>query len=521
MIRFLLNREEVALEKSRADLTILEYLRDHRQKRGTKEGCASGDCGACTVVVAAVENDSLAYRAVNSCIMFVGALHGKQLITVEDLAGTGERADERTGECDGKLHPVQQAMVEQHGSQCGFCTPGFIMSMFALYKNQPAASRQTIEEYLGGNLCRCTGYRPIVDAALQATRNVTADKFSEQAGECVKRLKAIGKTKSRAHRFHLPNSTRQLAELLRQYPGARLLAGGTDLALEVTQQLKPLDDIIFLGNVAELRKINTGGHYIKNDETGDEAGTKTDDKTDDKTGDSAAALEIGAAVPLTECARLICAEYPDLAELLHRFGSAQVRNQATLGGNIANASPVADLPPALLALDASLVLQKGDHIRRLPIEDYFIGYKQTALAEGEFIRSVVLPRAKPDSRSQCRKIRAYKISKRIDDDISAVCAVFNITLEGERVAAIRTGFGGMAAIPKRALRCEQALLGHPLDQHALKRAGQALAEDFQPISDVRAGASYRMAVSQNLLQRLSIELLQPKIQTRVGAHASL
>ncbi len=486
MIHFLLNREEIALAESRADLTVLDYLRDHRQKCGTKEGCASGDCGACTVVVASVENDALAYRSVNACIAFAGSLHGKQLITVEDLAGGGE------------LHPVQRAMVEQHGSQCGFCTPGFVMSLFALYKNQPlgsrkTVSRQTIEEYLGGNLCRCTGYRPIMDAALQATRNIKADAFSGHAAECVKRLKAIAKKKPGARRFHLPGSARQLAELLQQHPNARLLAGGTDLALEVTQQLNALDDIIFLGNVAELRRVRS---------------TKT-------------RHEIGAAVPLSECGGLLCAEYPDLAELLRRFGSTQVRNQATLGGNVANASPIADLPPVLIALGARVVLQRGEQLRSVDIENYFTGYKKTVLAkddgdgEVEFIRSIQLPRAKPGG---C--LKAYKVSKRMDDDISAVCAVFSVTLKGNVIKAVRTGFGGMAATPRRALHCEQALRGQALDERTLESAQRALAEDFQPISDVRAGASYRMTVAQNLLRRLSIELLEPKVPTRVGTHAA-
>ena len=492
MIRFLLNREEVAIGESRGDVTVLDYLRDLRQKCGTKEGCASGDCGACTVVVATVENDSLAYRAINSCITFVGALHGKQLITVEDLAA------------DKKLHPVQQAMVEQHGSQCGFCTPGFVMSMFALYKNQPVASRkkvsrQTIEEYLGGNLCRCTGYRPIMDAALQATRNVKADQFSQHESECIKKLQAIAKDKPGMPCFHLPDSAPQLAELLQQYPHAQLLAGGTDLALEVTQQLKPIDNIIFLDRVAELRRIHrTDTHH-----------------------------EIGAAVPLSQCGDLLCDEYPDLGELLRRFGSAQIRNQATLGGNIANASPIADLPPVLIALDAEVVLQKGERQRSVAIENYFLDYKKTALAGGEFIRAIRLPVAKSGG---C--LKAYKVSKRIDDDISALCAVFFVARKGNLIETIRTGFGGMAAIPKRALRCEQALLGQPLDHHTLAKAQQALREDFQPISDVRASAAYRMTVAQNLLQRLFIELgiespvespvesHPPKIPTRVGACAA-
>ncbi|MGR3914618.1 MAG: FAD binding domain-containing protein [Gammaproteobacteria bacterium] len=534
MTRFLLNREEITLGDSRADETVLDYLRERRRKCGSKEGCASGDCGACTVVVAEADGDALRYRAINSCIAFVGALHGMRLITVEDLA-------------DGDaLHPVQRAMVEQHASQCGFCTPGFVMSLFALYKNQPAAcdektsrrgvsqpgvsqpgvSRHTIEEALGGNLCRCTGYRPIIDAARQALGGVRADQFSREEIQIAKRLRAIAKTRPHASplhppkfhppKFHLPKSAREAAELLQRHPAARLLAGGTDLALEVTQQLKSLDDIIYLGRVAELRRVRVvadGG--IDTRAGAAHASKAAAKKLAQKTAAKHAHYEIGAALPLSECGAILSAEYPDLAELLRRFGSLQVRNQATLGGNIANASPIADLPPVLIALGAGLVLQRGERLRRVEVETFFRGYKKTALAKGEFIRSVLVPRATKRGR-----LFAYKISKRMDDDISAVCAVFWVEVDGARIAAARIAFGGMAATPKRALQCERALLGREFDEAALRAAAQALREDFTPISDARASASYRMTVSQNMLRRLRIELLAPETAARINSYAA-
>ncbi|MDA7970290.1 MAG: FAD binding domain-containing protein [Gammaproteobacteria bacterium] len=513
MIRFLLNKEEVSLGDSRADETVLDYLRERRRKCGSKEGCASGDCGACTVVVAAPgeKSGALQYRAINSCIAFVGALHGRQLITVEDL------------EDDGALHPVQRAMVEQHGSQCGFCTPGFVMSMFALYKNRQArrargvVPRREIEEALGGNLCRCTGYRPIIDAARQALFEMRDDQFNRGEAECARRLRKIAAEKPRAPHFHLPQSAREVAELLEKNPSARLLAGGTDLALETTQQLKALDEIICLRRAAELRRVRVCNRKDAVSEKNDGeksaatmSATMSMKKARDKTGTH---WEIGAAAPLGECGELLAGEYPDLAELLRRFGSAQVRNQATLGGNIANASPIADLPPALIALGAEVVLQRGAKLHRLEVEKFFLDYKKTALQKGEFIRSVLLPRA-----SQRARLFAYKVSKRIDDDISAVCAVFYVETDGAKISGARAAFGGMAAVPKRAMKCERALRGRAFDERMLENAARALAEDFTPISDARASAEYRTRVAQNLLRRLQIELFEPETAARVDAY---
>jgi xanthine dehydrogenase small subunit len=479
MIQFLLNNEVVRIEDGRADLTVLEYLRERRQLCGTKEGCASGDCGACTVVLGIPGNGKMDYINCNSCILFLGSMHGKQLITVEHL---------KTEEF---LHPAQQTMVDHHGSQCGFCTPGFVMSLFALYKNSsPGQSvidrKKATEEFMGGNLCRCTGYKPIIEAAIESTREPCPDQFTKlesRARQILEDPEIFNNCGT--DNYHLPASCKELAELLDLQPGARLLAGGTDLALEVTQQLKSLDNLIYLGNVSELRDI-----------------VKSTDN-----------YEIGAAVSLNDFNNLIKNDYPELSELMLRFGSRQIRNLGTVGGNIANASPIGDLPPVFIALDAELVLQSVKGKRRVKIEDYFVDYRQTVLHENEFVRSIQFPRADSD-----HQLKIYKISKRIDDDISAVCIAFYIRLDNGIVNSIRIACGGMAAIPKRARECEIALIGNPLDETTVSAAQQALELDFQPIDDVRASAGYRMQVTRNLLTRLQIELTEPSINTSVMGH---
>ncbi len=484
MIEFLLNNEVVGIEQAPADLTVLEYLRDQRRLCGTKEGCASGDCGACTVVLAEPGMDGLKYQNCNSCITFLGALHGRQLITVEHLK------NQQT------LHPVQQAMVDYHGAQCGFCTPGFVMSMFALYKNlnrrsSPGERKTATQEYLGGNLCRCTGYKSIIDAAMESSASVQGDQFNQRAADTNQQLAQIAPfAKARAattgtENFHLPETCEALGDLINRLPGARLLAGGTDLALEVTQQLQSMQQIIYLGHVSALQEIHiTRQHY-----------------------------RIGAAVTLSDFHRMIKDDYPDLSRLLLRFGSRQIRNLGTLGGNIANASPIGDLPPVLLVLNARLDLQSADTRRTVDMDDFFVGYRQTALKKNEFIRAISIPRA--DAEHQCK---VYKISKRLDDDISAVCMAFNVQLENRMVKSIRIACGGMAAIPKRAMACEQALLGKPLDPDSIAAAQHALTQDFQPIDDVRASAAYRMRVAQNLLARLQLELAGAQIPTTVANH---
>lgn len=479
MIQFLLNRELRTEHVLDPNVTVLNYLREHVGKTGTKEGCASGDCGACTVVVGELIGERVRYRTLNSCLTFVSSLHGKQLITVEDLKHQG------------KLHSVQQAMVDCHGSQCGFCTPGFIMSLFALQKNCNGYDKGATLEALAGNLCRCTGYRPIIDAAEQACCQKQPDQFDAFECETIARLKAIApretaELNSGDKRCLVPLTVADLAELYAANPDARLLAGGTDLALEVTQFHRELPVMIYVGHIEDMKRIEV---------------------TD-------SAIEIGAAAALSDCYEVLASEYPDFGELLHRFASLQIRNQGTLGGNIGNASPIGDAPPLLIALGAQIALRQGNTLRVLPLQDYFLDYKVTARQDAEFIEKIIVPRAKAN-----QAFRAYKVSKRLDDDISAVCAAFNLSIEGGVVRDACIAFGGMAAIPKRASACEAALLGSAWNQDAIERACAALAEDFTPLSDFRASKEYRLLTAQNLLRKFFLEQQSPEVETRVTAYA--
>ncbi|WP_122224086.1 xanthine dehydrogenase small subunit, partial [Pseudomonas syringae group genomosp. 3] len=403
------------------------------------------------------------------------SLHGKQLISVEDLKHQGQ------------LHSVQKAMVECHGSQCGFCTPGFVMSLFALQKNSSDADAHQAHEALAGNLCRCTGYRPILAAAEQSCALRVPDQFDQRQAQTIERLRAItpertGELNDGEKHCLIPLTVADLADLYQANPHARLLAGGTDLALEVTQFHTPLTAMIYVGHIAEMKRV---------------------ERFDDR-------LEIGAATPLTDCYAALKAEYPDFGELLQRFASLQIRNQGTLGGNIGNASPIGDSPPLLIALGAQIVLRKGDTQRTLALEDYFIDYKVTARQASEFIEKIIVPTANPQ-----QTFRAYKVSKRLDDDISAVCAAFCLTIEDGVIREARVAFGGMAAIPKRAAACERALLGEPWNNKTIEQACAALSEDFTPLSDFRASKEYRLLSAQNLLRKYFIEVQQPAVATRV------
>jgi xanthine dehydrogenase small subunit len=475
-VRFLLGHEPRELRGLDPNLTVLNWLRETLRLRGTKEGCAEGDCGACSEVLGELHGDSIRYRAVNACILFMPRLDGRQLITVEHLRRP-----------DGSLHPVQQAMVECHGSQCGFCTPGFVMSLFALYHEDRAPSRQRILDVLAGNLCRCTGYRPIIDAARRMYELGEGDNFSAREAETIAQLNALrgGERLAFMHgarRYFAPRRIEDLAALCERFPGACLLAGGTDVGLWVTKQHRDLDTLIYVGEVEKLRRLEvTGAH-----------------------------LEIGAAVTYTDAMDALGARWPDFGELIRRLGSVQIRNSGTIGGNIANGSPIGDSMPALIALGAELVLRKGGARRSMALEDFYLDYRKTALQPGEFVELIRVPLPQVEQQFRC-----YKIAKRFDQDISALLGAFNIRLTKGRVADVRIAYGGMAAIPKRARECERALRGQPWTEATIAGGREALARELAPISDMRASAAYRLLAAQNLLTKFFIETSGPTFTTRV------
>jgi xanthine dehydrogenase small subunit len=484
LIRFSLNGHLVevggAAPTQTGVQTVLQYLRQSARLTGTKEGCAEGDCGACTVVEAELgpDGETVNYRAVNSCIQFLPALHGKALITVEGI----------THDVKGGVttpHPVQRAMVEQHGSQCGFCTPGFVMSLYALHQAaRPAKplSRMDINQALAGNLCRCTGYRPIVDAglsALAAPRDVAFDDCLRADLKSLRRT--IGKTSlvldGPGAKWFTPQTEAELARCLAAHPDARIVAGTTDVGLWATKQLHTFTKLVAVGGIASLKRI-----------------------TQAKGG-----LEIGAGVTWTDAMPALIGSYPQLRELLERFASPPVRNAATVGGNIANGSPIGDSMPAFIALGGKLVLRSAKGERVLPLDEFYIAYQRSALAPGEYVAVLRLPPLAAGT-----QFRAYKLSKRFEQDISAVCMAIAVTVKRGRIEDARIGMGGMAEIPKRGRHAELALIGSSITAPALETARAALEQDFAPIADMRASAAYRMATAKNLLTRFFLELETPR-----------
>ncbi len=447
-IRFLLNGEPVALPDPSPTATLLDWLRDTRRLTGTKEGCNEGDCGACTVTLSGLEGDHLVHRAVNACILFLPQLHGRAIRTVEGISAP-----------DGRLHPVQQAMVDHHGSQCGFCTPGIVMSLYTAHRD----GRQDYDDVLAGNLCRCTGYAPILRAAEAVTDTPVPDWEQDETAAL---RSSTDNTDVVLPGAYVPSDLDRFADWYARHPDATLIAGATDVGLWITKGLQDLTEVAFLHRLAALQTI-----------------------TEDNSG-----LTIGAMVTLSRLRGAMASRHPDFAELIRRYGSVQVRNAATVGGNIANGSPIGDSAPALIALGATLTLRKGGSRRTLALEDFFLDYGKQDRSPGEFVESLHIP-AQPD------RLRCHKLSKRFDQDISAVCGCFNIRTEDGEVTSARIAFGGMAATPKRALAVEAALAGRPFTREAVDTALPAFAEDFQPISDMRASAAYRLRAAQNMLVR--------------------
>ena len=469
-IKFVWNNKILKIDNLDSNETLLNFIRLKIKKTGTKEGCAEGGCGACTVVLAELKKNDLTYKAINACISFATILQGRQLIIIEDLLNN-----------NGSLHPVQKAMMDYHGSQCGFCTPGFVMSLFAMEKNYSSYNKENIKDSISGNLCRCTGYRPIIDAAKSLNNKNRSDKFVKNKKKIVNLLKKIKpeniKIKNKNKKYFAPRTIAELKKTIKDYPNSKFLSGGTDLSLIVTKERKDIDNIISLNSINELNFIEE-----KNDH-----------------------IVVGATTSLREFELFIKKYYPDFTAILNRYGSIQIRNVGTIAGNIATASPIGDTLPLLLSLDAKVVLQSLNKKTILPLNFFFVSYRKTKLKKKQFIHSIIIPILKKNF------FKAYKISKRIDDDISSVCASFNIEIKNKKIKNIKIAYGGMASIPKRAINCEKALINTNISDENIEKAKKILEKDFKPISDMRASKNYRMEVAKNLLMKCFVEIKGNKL----------
>ena len=485
-IRFIRHSRLVELADVPPTMLLLDYLRESEGATGTKEGCGEGDCGACTVALGRLRDGKLVYEPVNACILLLGQVDGSEVVTVEDLV-----------EADGRLHPVQAAMVEKHASQCGFCTPGFVMALFALYQSaEGEVPHGTVNDWIAGNLCRCTGYRPIVEAGISACAGPRSDRFKAAAADMSGVLAFLADDDDvfvgdERNFFAAPASLDSLAELYAKHPDATIVAGATDVGLWITKQFRDLKKIIHVGKVHAFDSIEDTGHE----------------------------LIVGAGATYAEVEPHFHAIDPDLGELLRRLGSKQVRASGTVGGNVANGSPIGDTPPALIALNATVELRKGRTVRTLPLEDFFIDYGKQARAPGELVTAITIPHLGSNHIFRC-----YKVSKRFDQDISSVMGAFRFTVDEEgAVREARLAFGGMAPTPRRADYAEQALIGQQLrDSRAWARSFAALREDFTPIDDHRASARYRIETAHALLGKALIEAAgTATTRTRIVGHREL
>jgi len=467
-IQFLVNNKIYKIKNPDPNKTILNYIRNELKLTGTKEGCAEGGCGACTIVLGELNKNKIIYKSINACISFLPTLNGKQLILIENLVH------------ENKPHIVQKAMVKFHGSQCGFCTPGFTMSLFSMQKNYKIINNEIIEEALSGNLCRCTGYRPIIDAAKSLNNKKDKDHFEKNQNKTIRLLKKIKdvdiEINYQGRKFFAPKTIPNLKKILKKYPNAKILSGGTDLSLEVTKFRKDIKTIISLNSIKKLNFVKKNKNLI----------------------------EIGATTSLFEFQNLIKKYFIDFYDVLKRYGSIQIRNIGTIAGNIATASPIGDTLPLLLSLDAKIVIQGIDKKKVYSLNHFFISYRKTKLKKGEFIYSIKIPLDKENV------FKAYKISKRFDDDISSVCGSFNFLIKKNKITKASIAYGGMSEIPKRAAIIEKNLINSEFSENTFNRAVNFMDKDFAPLDDMRASRNYRLTVAKNLLLKAFYEIKNKK-----------
>ncbi len=451
--------------------TVLNYLRSYPEHKGVKEGCAEGDCGACTIVLAELYDDKLIYKTVDSCLVFLPMIHGKQLITVENLATVIDK--------EKVLHPVQQLMVETNGSQCGYCTPGIVMSLFGLYKNYKNPSRGIIEDALTGNLCRCTGYQSIIEAAEKACRNNGFDHFTEKESQIINLLNKIAENKetlllkNKKQKYFKPFTLAEALRLRKENPDALIINGATDVALRQTKKKELLSEIIDLSSIEQMRSFSENNEYCS----------------------------FGSGMTMEQVRNVAADKFFPLHEILSVFGSLQIRNIATLGGNVGSASPIGDSLPLLFAYGAKVKLASETNERTLGIEEFITGYRKTELRNDELITEIIIPK------NENAIVKSYKVSRRKDLDISTVSGAFKLKIEGEIVSEIILAFGGMAATTKRAAKSEEYLIGKKWARENTDAAMKILSEEFTPLSDARSEATYRSTAAKNLLMKFFLETI--------------